>query len=39
MEKNWKQWKRNLFLRYSRNLFLKKMEKEKNKYKREIIKR
>ena len=33
MEKNWRQWKRNLFLRYNRNSFLKRMEEEKDKYK------
>jgi len=32
MEENWRQWKRNLFSRYNRNLFLKRMEEEKNKY-------
>ena len=34
MEENWKKWKRNLFSRYNKNPFLKKMEEEKDKYKR-----
>jgi len=38
MEKNWRQWKRNLLSRYSKNSFLKKVEKERNKYKKEIVK-
>jgi len=33
MEKNWRQWKKNMFSRYSRNPFLKRME-EKEEYKR-----
>ena len=33
MEKNWRKWKRNLFSRYNKNLFLKKMEEEKDEYK------
>jgi len=33
MEENWRKWKRNLFSRYNRNLFLKRMEEEKDKYK------
>jgi len=33
MKENWRQWKRNPFSRYSRNMFLKRMEEEKNKYK------
>jgi len=33
MEENWKQWKRNPFSRYNKNLFLKKMEEEKEEYK------
>jgi len=37
MEENWRQWKRNPFSRYNRNLFLKKIEEEENKYKREMI--
>ena len=32
MEENWRQWKKNLFSRYSRNPFLKRME-EKEEYK------
>jgi len=38
MEENWRQWKRNLFLRYSKNPFLKRIEKEKNEYKKGKIK-
>jgi len=37
MEENWRWWKRNLFLRYNRNPFLKKIEEEKNEYKGGII--
>ena len=37
MEENWRQWKKNLFSRYSRNLFLKRMEEEKHKYKGGMI--
>jgi len=33
MEENWRQWKRNLFSRYNRNPFLKRMEEEKDEYK------
>ena len=33
MEENWKLWKRNPFLRYNKNLFLKKMEEEKEECK------
>jgi len=33
MEENWRKWKRNPFSRYNKNLFLKKMEEEKDKYK------
>jgi len=33
IEENWKQWKENLFSRYSRNPFLKRMEEAKNEYK------
>jgi len=33
MKENWRWWKRNLFLRYNRNPFLKRMEEEKNEYK------
>jgi len=33
MEENWRRWKRNLFSRYNRNLFLKRMEEEKKEYK------
>jgi len=33
MEENWRRWKKNPFSRYSRNLFLKKME-EKKEYER-----
>jgi len=29
MEGNWRWWKKNMFFRYNRNLFLKKMEEEK----------
>ena len=38
MEENWRRWKRNLFSRYSRNPFLKRMEEEKCEYKRGMIK-
>jgi len=34
MEENWRWWKRNLFSRYSKNPFLKKMQEEKKEYKR-----
>jgi len=34
MEENWKQWKRNPFSRYSRNPFLKRVEEEKDEYKK-----
>ena len=37
MEENWRQWKKNLFSRYSRNPFLKRMEEEKYEYKGGII--
>ena len=37
MEENWRWWKRNLFLRYNRNPFLKKIVEEKNEYKGGII--
>jgi len=33
MEENWKQWKKNPFSRYNRNLFLKRIEEKKNEYK------
>jgi len=33
MEKNWKWWKKNLFSRYSRNPFLKRIEEERDEYK------
>jgi len=33
MEANWKWWKRNPFSRYNNNLFLKRMEEEKQEYK------
>jgi len=33
MEENWRKWKRNLFSRYNRNPFLKRMEEEKKEYK------
>jgi len=33
MEENWRRWKRNLFSRYNRNLFLKRMEEERKEYK------
>jgi len=34
MEENWRLWKKNLFSRYSRNPFLKRIEEEKHEYKR-----
>ena len=37
MEENWKRWKKNPFSRYSRNPFLKRVEEEKNEYKRGTI--
>jgi len=37
MEENWKQWKKNPFSRYSRNLFLKRMEEREHEYKGEMI--
>jgi len=37
MEENWRQWKKNSFSRYSRNLFLKRMEEEEHKYKGGMI--
>jgi len=37
MEENWRRWKRNLFSRYNRNLFLKRLEEEKKEYKRARI--
>ena len=37
MEKNWRWWKKNPFSRYSRNLFLKRMEEEEHEYKGGII--
>jgi len=37
MKENWKRWKRNPFSRYSRNLFLKRIEEEKYEYKEGII--
>ena len=33
MEENWRKWKRNLFSRYNKNPFLKKIEEEKDEYK------
>jgi len=33
MEENWKWWKKNLFSRYSRNPFLKRIEEERDEYK------
>ena len=33
MEENWRWWKKNPFSRYSRNMCLKRMEEEKDKYK------
>jgi len=33
MKENWRKWKRNLFSRYNRNPFLKKIEEEKNEHK------
>jgi len=38
IEENWRWWKRNPFSRYNRNPFLKRMEEEKDKYKRGKIK-
>ena len=37
MEENWKQWKKNLFSRYNRNPFLKRMEEEEHEYKEGMI--
>jgi len=37
IEENWRQWKKNLFSRYNRNLFLKKIEEEQKEYKRKKI--
>ena len=37
IEENWRRWKKNLFSKYSRNLFLKRMEEEKYEYKAGII--
>jgi len=37
MEENWRRWKKNLFSKYNKNLFLKKMEEEKEEYKGEKI--
>jgi len=37
MEENWKRWKKNLFSRYSRNPFLKRMKEEEHEYKRGMI--
>ena len=33
MEENWRQWKKNPFSRYNKNLFLKKIKEEEDKYK------
>jgi len=33
MEENWRQWKKNLFSRYNKNPFLKKMKEEREEYK------
>ena len=38
IKENWRQWKKNPFSRYNRNLFLKRIEEEKHKYKRKIVK-
>ena len=38
IKENWRKWKRNLFSRYSKNLFLKRIKEKKNKYKGEKIK-
>ena len=38
IEENWRQWKKNLFFRYSRNLFLKRMEEKEHEYKGGMIK-
>jgi len=37
MKENWKRWKKNLFSRYSRNPFLKRMEEEEHEYKGGMI--
>jgi len=37
MEKNWRWWKKNLFFRYSRNPFLKRIEEKKHEYKGGMI--
>jgi len=37
MEENWRRWKKNPFSKYSRNLFLKRMEEEKYEYKEGMI--
>jgi len=37
IEENWRWWKKNPFSKYSRNLFLKRMEEEKYEYKGGII--
>ena len=37
MEENWKRWKKNLFSRYNRNPFLKRMEEEEHEYKGGMI--
>ena len=38
IKENWRQWKRNLFSRYRRNLLLKKVEEERRGYKEGVIK-
>jgi len=38
MEENWKQRKKNLFSRYNKNSFLKRVEEEKHNYKKEKVK-
>jgi len=37
IEKNWRWWKKNLFSRYNRNLFLKRVEEEKQEYKGRMV--
>jgi len=34
MEENWRQWKKNPFSRYNKNLFLKKIEEEEEREKK-----
>jgi len=37
MKENWRKWKRNPFSRYNKNPFFKRMEEERDKYKRRKI--